>query len=123
MFHVEYDRGTNCVNIKVEGFWKPEDVAGLAREVNVQAKAARAIRPDFDTCVESPKFPVQAADVADLLAHVMRAGMTMTTGRTAVVVRGPLNKLQAERTLVHPRVRVFLTVDEARAWLAGPLSG
>lgn len=120
MFHIEYDRGANCLNIRVAGFWKPEDVAAMAREAGAKALAARAIRPDFDACVESLDFPVQAMDVADLLATSVRAGLSLTTGRAAIVVGSQLNKVQAERTLADPRLRVFLTMDAARAWLAEP---
>lgn len=118
MFTVAYDRVANCLNLRVAGFWTPADVALLAREVGLQATAARAIRGDFDACVESLDFPVQAMDVADLLAQIMRSGMTMTTGRAAIVVGSQLNKAQVERTLVHPRVRAFVSCDAARAWLA-----
>ncbi len=120
MFQVNYDHGSNCLTIRVEGFWEPEDVASLAREVNTKARAAKAICADFNVCVESLKFPVQAMDVADLLAQIMHAGMAETTGRAAVVVGSQLNKLQAERTLVHPRVRVFIAAEKAREWLAAP---
>lgn len=120
MFTVAYDRSANCVTIGVAGFWKPEDVAALAKEVGVAVRAALAVRSDFNARVESLDFPVQAMDVADLLSHIMRGGMAMTTGRAAIVVGSRLNKAQAERTLVHPRVRVFLSVDEADRWLATP---
>ncbi len=120
MFRIDYDRRANCLNIHVAGFWKPEDVAELAREAGAKALAARAIRSDFDACVESLDFPVQAMDVADLLSQIMRGGMAMTTGRAAVVVGSQLNKAQAERTLVHPRLRVFVALAPARAWLAAP---
>ena len=123
MFHVEYDRRTNCLNICVEGFWKPEDVPAFAQVMDSEARLAKRARPDFNACVESLKFPVQAIDVADLLSAIMRSGIGMTTGRAAVVVGSQLNKAQAERTLVHPRVRIFVAVDEARAWLAAPASG
>lgn len=118
MFHVEYDRRANCLNIRVEGFWKPEDVAPFASAVDREARLAKTASSDFDACVESLKFPVQAIDVADLLSGIMRAGMGVTRGRAAVVVGSQLNKAQAERTLIHPRVRVFQAVDKARAWLA-----
>jgi hypothetical protein len=120
MFHVDYDQRTNCVNLRVAGFWKPEDVTALARAVGARVSEARATHDDFDAIVESLDFPVQANDVADLLANIMRAGMSQTRGRAAIVVGSQLNKAQAERTLAHPRLRVFLTVQEARAWLAGP---
>jgi len=117
MFHVEYDHRANCLAIRVDGFWQPEDVAALAREVNAKGREAKAIPGDFNVTVDSLQFPVQANDVADLLTGIMRGGMTLTTGRAAVVVGSQLNKLQAERTLVHPTVRVFVTIEEARVWL------
>ncbi|TPG13078.1 hypothetical protein EAH84_06595 [Sphingomonas oligophenolica] len=120
MFAVNYDKDNNCLNVVVKGFWKPEDVALLASEVGSKANAARGIRQDFDACVESLEFPVQAMDVANLLTAIMQGAMALTTGRAAVVVGSQLNKLQAERTLVHERVRMFLSSGEAREWLAAP---
>lgn len=119
MFQVDYDHGANCLNIRVEGFWKPDDVTLLAKEVGSKARFAQAVRDDFNVLVESFGFPVQANDVADLLANIMRGGMTLTSGRAAVVVGSQLNKAQAERTLVHPRLRVCLTLEDARIWLEG----
>ncbi|MCE7798616.1 hypothetical protein LWE61_18965 [Sphingobium sufflavum] len=120
MFQVDYDHAANCLTIMVKGFWKPEDVPAFAKEVGAKAREARAARDDFNVLVESLEFPVQANDVADLLTDVMRGGMTLTSGRSAVVVGSLLNRAQAERTLVHPRVRVFLNLADARLWLTEP---
>lgn len=117
MFQVEYCRDTNRLTISVEGFWEPADVPLFAKEIGTKAQQARAISEDFDVLVESFEFPVQANDVADLLTGIMRGGMALTNGRAAVVVGSLLNRAQAERTLVHPRVRVFLTLEDAHAWL------
>jgi hypothetical protein len=119
MFNVDYDRRANCVNLRVAGFWKHEDVTALARAVGEKLRETHAIREDFNVIVESFDFPVQAMDVADLLTNIMHGGMAQTSGRAAVVVGSQLNKAQAERTLVHPRVCVFLTLEKARDWLAG----
>jgi hypothetical protein len=117
MFQVEYDRVANRLNISVKGFWKPDDVPALATAIAEKAQVARAIRGDFNVLVESFDFPVQANDVADMLTNVMKGGMSFTTGRAAVVVGSQLNRAQAERTLVHPRVRVFLSLEAAESWL------
>jgi hypothetical protein len=117
MFEVEYDEHANCIEIIVNGFWNRQTVSAFADTFLTRACAAKAIRTDFDVLVESLQFPVQANDVADLLTEVMRTGMTQTTGRAAVVVGSQLNKLQAMRTLTHPRVRIFLDLHEARNWL------
>jgi hypothetical protein len=121
MFQVDYDRYANCLTIRVEGFWKPDMVVEVAREVGSKARQAQAIRDDFNVLVESYEFPVQANDVADLLSNIMRGGMTLTSGRAAVVVGSQLNRAQAERTLIHPRLRVFLTMEDAERWLKEPV--
>lgn len=118
MFQVEYDRCTNCLNIVVKGFFQPDDVSGLAKAIGSAAQTAKSARDDFNVLVESLEFPVQANDVADLLTGVMRGGMALTTGRAAIVVGSQLNKAQAERTLVHDRLCVFMNMDDAQAWLA-----
>lgn len=120
MFQVDYDRTTNRLTIKVAGFWTADNVVALAAEVGSKAREASTIRDDFNVIVESFDFPVQANDVADLLANIMRGGMTFTSGQTAVVVGSQLNRAQAERTLVHPRVRIFMGMDEALEWLNQP---
>ena len=118
MFQVEYDASANLLTLTVRGFWQPDDVAAFAASVGAKVQEVIAIRTDFDVIVESLDFPVQAIDVADLLINIMRGGMAQTSGHAAVVVGSHLNKAQAERTLVHPRVRVFLALADARRWLA-----
>jgi hypothetical protein len=118
MFRVEFDATANLLRIEVWGFWTAEDVPPFAAVIGAKTREARIAHPDFNVIVESPDFPVQANDVADLLTNVMAGGIQNTTGRAAVVVGSQLNKMQAERTLVHPRVQVFLSVAEARGWLA-----
>lgn len=118
MFQVEYDARANLLTLTVKGFWQPDDVVAFAASVGAKVQEVIAIRTDFDVIVESLDFPVQAIDVADLLINIMRGGMAQTSGYAAVVVGSHLNKVQAERTLVHPRVRVFLARADAKRWLA-----
>ena len=49
----------------------------------------------------------------------MRGSINLTSGHVAIVVGSQLNKLQAERTLVHPRVRIFLSMEDADRWFGG----
>lgn len=118
MFHVTYDRAADLLTLVVKGFWKPEDVPLFAAAVGTGALKASKASPHFNVLVESFDFPVQAMDVADLLVSVMRGGMALTSGRAAVVVGSNLNKFQAGRTLTHPRVRVFMELEDATRWLA-----
>jgi hypothetical protein len=118
MYRVAYDPKTDRVMVHVSGFWKPEDVAAFATAAGEALAEARAAGGTYDSLVESFDFPVQSNEVADLLTNVMHASLPHTTGRAAIVVGSHLNKLQVDRTLVHPRVRGFMTMAEAEAWLA-----
>lgn len=118
MFTVRYDHASTCLWISVAGFWTPAMVPALGAALHAKGAEARAACPDFDSIVESLDFPVQAQDVADLLAGVMADTMPLVGGHVAVVVGSQLNKAQAERTLLHPRLRVFRAIDAAERWLA-----
>lgn len=123
MFRIDHDLSANRVRISVKGFWRREDVPALASTLHETLREVRKSRDDFNVLVESFDFPVQANDVADLLTDVMRGGINLTSGRVAVVVGSQLNKLQAERTLAHPRVKVFLSMEQAELWLGGEPHG
>lgn len=120
MFDVQYDSVLDTIILSVRGHLAPDQVGALSAAVDAATLEASARSGMFDVIVESLEFPVQAHEVAELLTHVMTLGMARTGGRAAVVVGSHLNRLQAERTLVHPRLRVFLSLDEAQAWLSGP---
>lgn len=118
MFSFVYDNDAHVLRISVEGLWAPSDVPALAAALGSAARRANAICADFDVLVESFDFPLQADDVADALTGVMRIGMALTTGNAAVVVGSLANYEQASRTLAHPNLRVFMTMEVALRWLA-----
>ncbi|HVF93948.1 MAG TPA: hypothetical protein VM900_06510, partial [Sphingomonas sp.] len=67
---------------------------------------------------DASRFPVQSPAVAAGFDKIRERGSKVRKGPTAIVVASVLNKMQAERSLQGPDIRVFLSADEARAWLA-----
>lgn len=122
MFRIEFDRRTDCLNIHVAGFWEPSDVPPFSDALNAACREAQAVSPSFSAIIHSSDFPVQANDVADLLTGVMARCIGMAGGNVGILVASQLNKMQVERTLVHPRVRPFLTLAEVQAWAATPVA-
>ena len=116
-FRMDYDAARNRILVEIRDFWTVETVHAFAAAAGAKAQEVRAIRSDYDVLIDSRAFPVQANDVADLLPSIAEAGLTLTSGRAASVVGSHLNKLQAERTQTHPRMRIFMTMEEAEAWL------
>ncbi len=120
MYEIRYDAAAKILHLKFTGFWTLETVHRLAADVMAAGQRIEGTPKVFDVLTDSTDFPVQANAVSEALASVMNAGYALRTGRTAIAVSSMLNKIQAERTLGHPTVRVFLSLDEARAWLAAP---
>jgi hypothetical protein len=117
-FRLDYDPRRNRILIDIRDFWTVETVHAFAAAAGAKALEVRAIREDYDVLIDSRDFPVQANDVADLLPKIAEGGLALTSGRAASVVGSHLNKLQAERTQTHPRLKIFLTMEDAEAWLA-----
>ena len=118
MFTIDYDPRTNRLLVHVRDFWTSESVSQFAAAMGAKAQEIRATRSDYDAIIESLDFPVQSNDVADLLGALGRGALALTSGRAAIVVGSRLNRMQAERTHTDPRVRVFMTMADAEAWLA-----
>ena len=116
-FDVSYDAGRRRVRIVVKGYLSPSEVSAFAATLNA---AVRNAGSDFDGIVESLDFPVQINEVADMLGMLGQGIMSRMTGRVAVVVASVLNKMQVDRTLANPRLRVFRTLAEAEQWLDTP---
>lgn len=119
-FRLYYDARRNRIMAEIRDFWTLDTVREFAAAAGAKAQEVRAIRSDYDVLIDSRHFPVQAHDIAALLPNIADAGLSLTSGRAASVVGSHLNKLQAERTQTNPRLKVFLTMEEAEAWLATP---
>lgn len=120
MFRIEFDPHADCLAIHIAGFWQPEDVARFSDALDMAGRKARAASPGYSVIIHSGSFPVQANDVADLLTGVMVRTIDLSGGNVGIVVASLLNKMQVERTLIHPRVRPFMTEAEAQCWAATP---
>ncbi|HEU0044029.1 hypothetical protein [Sphingomonas sp.] len=116
-FEVRYDAVARRLRWTMRGFWTMREVAGLGAAMQ-DALAPLGPPPHrFDGLCDSRDFPVQSAEVSNALGLIDKAGSAMRQGRVAIVVGSMINKLQAERTLTSPDVRVFLTMEDAEAWL------
>ena len=120
MYEIRYDAAARLLFYRMEGFWTLDTVARFVADLQAATASIRGTPLRFDALCDSTNFPVQSHEVSDALGRVMKAGTKLRTGRTAIAVASTLNKLQAQRALPHPSVRVFLSMDEARAWLQTP---
>lgn len=78
----------------------------------------RRTRVSVDVPSDSRALPVPLPEVGQ--GRLMSGSRERNTGRRAIVVAGAPGRMQAGRTLAGPNLRVFLNLEEARAWLASP---
>lgn len=116
-FDVRYDRTLNMLHWTMRGFWTVADVTAFGAAMRQSMPVFGSPPFTYDALCDSRAFPVQSAEVGAALGRINDIGRTMRIGRTAIVVGSVMNKLQAQRTLVDPDLRVFLTLEEATAWL------
>lgn len=118
-FAIAFDRQARLLRLTLNGLWSPLTVASFTAHLLVTATRERFVSRPVDVLSDSRRFAVQTGTVAAAFEGLMAKAANHGAGRTAIVVGSSLNKLQAERTLASPNVRVFLAMDEAEQWLAG----
>ena len=101
----------------MRGLWTMADVAGFVSALRAATVSLGAPPYQHDGLCDSRDFKVQPRDVSEALGKIDDATRGMREGRTAIVVGSMMNKLQAERTLKSAGTRVFLTMEDAEAWL------
>ena len=122
MYRIHYDAGERLLHLTLEGFWTPATLAAFAAELLVRTTAIRRSGLPYGLLSDSTRFPIQSPLVAAGFERITARGVEQHMGPAAIVVAGALNRMQAERTLKSERVRVFLDMAEARAWLIDELA-
>ena len=118
-FEVKFDACRQLLQWTLRGFWTVEDV--LDYSVAMRRAIATFGPPphDYDGLGDAREFPVQRDEVDAALHRFGSSVRPFHRGRTAIVVGSTLNKLQVERRFdIENKVRIFLSMDEARDWLS-----
>ena len=118
VYSIAFDTETRTLHLRLEGFWSMATLANFAAELLETSAAARRRHDSFAILSDSSRFPVQSPDVAHGFEQLMARGAATHKGPTAILVASVLNKMQVQRSMKGPRLGVFLSVEEARAWLA-----
>lgn len=115
-YRIEMDDVRGLLRLTVAGFWTPETTQAFVGELIAAVGPALRAGRNFAVLADCRNFPIQAAGVGEAFASYLKN--SANTGKRAFVMGSMLGKLQAERILAHPSVRVFLLEAEAMDWLA-----
>lgn len=117
MFQIAYDRASKTLNLRLSGFWTRDTMDRFLRQFGAEvAHLARAKIP-YVVLSDCRDYPVQSTEILHGWSRVL-GPVPMVDVPYAVVVPSMLNKLQAERCLTAPNVRVFSDMDDALEWLS-----
>ena len=117
MYSIKFEAQTRTLHLELEGFWTLATLAAFSAELLATTTALKDRYGSFAISSDSSRFRVQSPEVAAGFERIRKRGAEAQEGPTAIVVASVLNKMQAKRSVRGPRVRVFLTADEARSWL------
>lgn len=120
-FSINHDPAHGVLRLTLTGYWSPPTLKAFADQLLLVAGKLKVARIPFGVLSDSRHFDVQSADVSDGFTRLMASAGRVHDGRTAIVVGSMINKLQAERAMGSTRLRVFLDMAEAEAWLASPV--
>lgn len=118
MFDIRFDPAQRVLHLTLSGFWTMATVVRFAAEMLLRTTAIRMRHGTFATLSDARDFPIQSAEVSERFERIRARGLEMNIGPTAIVVASQLSKFQAERVLNADRIRVFLDMAAAEAWLA-----
>ena len=119
VYTIEFDEKSRVLTQRSGGFWDVEEVARYERELTAVLTRLKADGRPFTILQDSRGQPTQSAEVMRAFAEMSDAPIMQPVGRVAVLVTQMLNKLQAERVMPNPLIKVFRDEAEARQWLSG----
>ncbi len=117
MYDIAFDPATRLLSMRLEGFWDVETLNRFAAELSALTERIERQWDDYPILSDSRGFSVQSVEVTAGFSRIMEVAVMRHRGPVAIVVGSRLNKLQVERSMMTDHLRVFLDIDEARAWL------
>ncbi|MFN3435568.1 MAG: hypothetical protein ACK4ZY_14350 [Sphingomonas sp.] len=118
MFTFAFDPSARILTITGEGLWSLSTLTAFSAEALARGGALRLRHGQFAVLNDVRKMPIQLPEVARGLEILTAKSAAITTAPIAVVVGSVLSKIQVERVVNAPNTKAFLTIEEAKAWLA-----
>ncbi|SDD22269.1 hypothetical protein SAMN05444678_110147 [Sphingomonas sp. YR710] len=117
MFRTCYDDARRLLTAELKGFWDMRTFTAYQSELRALHAKIRVRHGNYRFLAESSEFAVQSPEISmafEQLANDLSSG---NKGPFAIVAGTRINKMQAQRVLPTPNLRVFMDRDEAIAWL------
>lgn len=116
-YELQFDPVLGFLTIKLGGFWDDKSVQLFRAELRSTIRQITSGNRDFQTLCDCRGFVVQSQTVMNEIAQTMANGVETKLGRTAIVVDSVLSKMQINRLVANPKIKLFENFELASAWL------
>ena len=117
-FRIDFQRQEARLRWTLSGFWTVEVAHAFKAVLAAEMIKVRRTHRRFTSLSDTRGFPVQSAEVMQLLATMSRSSANNGSRKLAILVSTALNDLQANHSLASDRIRVFREEAKALDWLA-----
>ena len=118
VFKFEIDSG--ILLVETSGFWTVDEADAYMGELRLHLDAMRRRNGYSLILVDGRQAQVQTGEVMSRMDDIQSVLVSGDRDRAAYVVVNSIAKLQAQRLSRSENLKVFLSPEEARAWLIAP---
>lgn len=117
MFRTSYDEARRLLTAELKGFWDMPMFMAYQSELRALHARIRVRHGNYRFLAESAEFAVQSPEIGMAFERLADDLSSSNMGPFAIVAGTRINKMQAQRVLRKPNLRVFMDRDEAMTWL------
>lgn len=119
-YSFSYDEQRIFLTVTQAGYWSMETFERYKQDYLAWHSQIRSRHRHYRVFAECSDYPVQSIEVGEAFHALFQKLMDENRGHVAIMVGSSLNKLQAQRVLPQPNVKVFIDSEAAMTWLFEP---
>lgn len=119
-YSFSYDEQRMLLTLTQRGYWSLETFDRYKREFLSWHDKIRIRRRNYRVFSDCANYPVQSNDVGEAFGIFFSNLMKENKGHYAIIAGSTLNKIQVQRLIPQPNVKVFTEGEAAMAWLFEP---
>lgn len=119
-YSFSYDEQRVLLTLKQRGYWSLETFGRYEREYLAQHDHIRTRHRNYRVFADCADYPVQSTEVGEAFTALFAKLMSENKGHNAIIVSSALNRIQAQRLIPQPNVKIFTDGKAAMDWLFEP---
>jgi hypothetical protein len=119
-YSFSYDEPQILLMITLNGYWSLDTFNSYRQEYLAWHDKIRTRHRHYRAFGDCVNYPVQSNEVGQAYVALFSKLMSENRGYNAILAASALNKMQAQRVIPQPNVKVFTERKTAMDWLVEP---